>query len=206
MDYYDYSWEPVKVTTEDGYILTTFHVTGNSDGPFTPTMPPVLIMHGDSSDGANWLNGYSYGLPMHLQLAEAGYDVWIGNNRGTEYCQKHETLTVNQPEFWEWSWAEMGIYDDVANIKAMKEQSGAEKVFYLGWSQGTVQMFYALAHREEEFFVDNLYKFVAFAPCTICPKDGPESYWDDTLYAFPSIGVYDLYGPHWKRDHAKVCD
>lgn len=46
-------------------------------------MPPVLIQHGDYGDGAEWLGAYADGLPMHLQLAEAGYDVWIGNNRGT---------------------------------------------------------------------------------------------------------------------------
>ena len=143
---------------------------------------------------------------MHLQLADAGYDVYIGSNRGTKYCQEHETLTVDDPEFWFWSWAEMGIYDDVANIKMMKERSGADKVFYLGWSQGTVQMFYGLAHREEEFFADSLYKFVAMAPCTICPVDGPESYWDDTLFAIPSIGVYDLYGPNWDSEYVEICD
>ena len=26
---YQFTWEPLKVTTEDGHILTTFHVTGN---------------------------------------------------------------------------------------------------------------------------------------------------------------------------------
>jgi len=72
----------------------------------------------------------------------------------------------------------MGIYDDVANIKTIKELSGAEKVFYLGYSQGTVQMFYALAHREEEFFKDSLHKFVALAPCTICPESAYYSYWE----------------------------
>lgn len=63
---YGFTWEPLKVTTEDGFILTTFHVTGNEDGPFSPSMPPVIIQHGDSSDGANWLDGYPEGLPMHL--------------------------------------------------------------------------------------------------------------------------------------------
>mmetsp|Transcript_25766 Transcript_25766/g.32070 ORF Transcript_25766/g.32070 Transcript_25766/m.32070 type:complete len:117 (+) Transcript_25766:252-602(+) len=66
-------------------------------------------------------------------------------------------------------------------------------------------MFYGLAHREEDFYKDNLYKFLAFAPCTICPPDGPESYYEDTLYSIPSVGVHDLYGPHWPRDFAKIC-
>ena len=203
MSKHGFTWEPLEVTTEDGFILTTFHITGNQNGKFTSTQPPVLLMHGDYSDGARWLAGLA-GLPMHLQLAEAGYDVWIGNNRGTEYSQQHISLTVDQPEFWAWSWAEMGIYDDVALIRAIKEHSSAEKVFFIGSSQGTVQMFYALAHREEEFFADNLHKFIALAPCTICPKQGPESYWEDVLYTLPEIDVYSLYGNRSK--HQSVCE
>ena len=134
MSEYQFSWEPLKVTTEDGHILTTFHVTGNQSGLFEPTMPPVIIQHGDYSDGTLWLSAYPEGLPMHLQLAEAGYDVYIGNNRGTQYSQGHETLSVDDPEFWQWSWGEMGIYDDVANVRAIQEHSGVQKVFYLGYS------------------------------------------------------------------------
>ena len=63
----------------------------------------------------------------------------------------------------------MGKYDDVANITMMKERTGADKVFYLGWSQGTIQMFYGLSYLEESFFADSLHKFVAMAPCTIVP-------------------------------------
>ena len=66
MKKYGYDWEAVKVKTDDGYILTTFHVTGNQDGPLTPTLPPVLIQHGDTSDGAAWLSYYDEGVPMHL--------------------------------------------------------------------------------------------------------------------------------------------
>ena len=66
MNKWGYTYDPVKVTTDDGFILTTFHITGNSDGKFTPTLPPVLIQHGDYGDGAGWLRYYPVGLPMHL--------------------------------------------------------------------------------------------------------------------------------------------
>ena len=52
---YGYTWEAIKVTTEDGFILTTFHVTGNPNGLFTPTKPPVIIQHGDYGDAAEWM-------------------------------------------------------------------------------------------------------------------------------------------------------
>lgn len=146
------------------------------------------------------------GLPLALQLAEAGYDVWLGNNRGTEYSQEHETLTVDQAEFWDWSWAEMGLYDCVANITKMKETSGADKVFFIGYSQGSVQMFYGLAHREEEFFASSVHKFLAMAPCAVAEARGtPESYYTDNLFQYPSIGVYSLGGSNWEVNAAKVC-
>lgn len=51
---------------------------------------------------------------------------------------EHDVYEPTDQEFWAWSWAEMGIYDDVANIKMVKELTGKEKVSYLGISQGTV--------------------------------------------------------------------
>lgn len=101
----------------------------------------------------------------------------------------------------------MGIYDDVANIKAIKAHSGAEKVFYLGMSQGTLQFFYALAKLDEEFFANNVHKFVALAPCTMYNTGGaPESYYAEPMMRFPEVGVYSLYGPNWASDRVKVCD
>ena len=96
------------------------------------------------------------------------------------YCVPHllrntnKNITIDSKEFWAWSWAEMGIYDDVANIQMMKERSDFDKVYYVGYSQGTIQMFYALSHREEEILADSLYRFIALAPCTLSPEFGRE--------------------------------
>lgn len=96
MDKYGFTWEAFKVHTEDGFILTTFHITGDGQTMFEPTMPPVIFQHGDYSDAAFWMDAYPSGLPLQLILAQKGYDVWCGNNRGTEYSTEHETLSPDE--------------------------------------------------------------------------------------------------------------
>ena len=42
-------------------------------------------------------------------LADAGYDVWLGNSRGTNVCLKHIKYNIKQKEFWDYRYT-------VANI------------------------------------------------------------------------------------------
>lgn len=61
-----------------------------------------------------------YNKPEHapaFTLANAGYDVWLGNNRGSRYANQHTKLQHNSKEYWDFSWEEMGMYDLPAMIK-----------------------------------------------------------------------------------------
>ena len=204
MEKWGYTWEAFDVTTKDGYILTTFHITGTVEGgPFKPDKSTVLIQHGALQDAASWIDQYQVGKPMPLMLADQGYDIWMGNNRGTEYSRGH-TGDINSDyiQFWEFSYAEMGMYDDPANIDFIKEKTGKDKIFYLGYSQGTVQMFYSLI--KQPLLSDSLHKFIALAPCTICKNNNPSPQYN--LYRLQDIGVYSMYNDStWNFNLGRIC-
>ena len=48
---------------------------------------------------------------MPLQLADLGYDIWMGNNRGSQYSLGHVSLTTDDQEFWNFYQLEMGTID-----------------------------------------------------------------------------------------------
>ena len=81
-----YMWEPHTVVTEDGWYLTLFRITGRN-GKLTTPDPlkyPILVQHGAFDDGLKMVDrGLKRWPTLPLQLANRGYDVWIGNNRGT---------------------------------------------------------------------------------------------------------------------------
>ena len=122
---------------------------------------------------------------------------------------RHKTLKAESAEYWNFSWAEMGLYDDKANVDLILDKSGAEKIFYIGWSQGGAQLIYALAHKEEEYFADRMYKAVFMAPCMgFAPTTDPayQDYYKNTLFKFPSMGINSLFGgPNWKTNLQKIC-
>ena len=114
-------------------------------------------------DAAFWIEAYAVagvGKPMPLILADKGYDVWMGNNRGTEYSRGNNlSLTTKDEKYWAFTYEEMGKYDDPANIKKIKEVTGKDKIFYMGYSQGTIQMFYGLIKLGKDMS-DSLHKVV----------------------------------------------
>ena len=81
-------------------------------------------------------------------LADAGYDVWLGNYRGNTYSRNHTFLNPDalfNHKFWDFTWDEMAKYDIPSMVEKVLEVTGEEEIFYAGHSMGTTA-FMAMGH------------------------------------------------------------
>lgn len=142
-----YPLEEHAVTTNDGYILTVYRLPHGKETEASAhhaRRPAVLLQHGLLDSCAAWLfNGPNHSLGF--MLADAGYDVWLGNSRGNTYSSKHVRLSAEDPAFWQFSFDEMAEFDLPAIVDYIQERTGMEKIAYVGHSQGSTTAFAALS-------------------------------------------------------------
>ena len=76
-------------------------------------------------------------------------------------------------------------------------------------------MFYALAHKEESYMVDNVYKTIHLAPCSVSTgmtdKYGKPDIagYEATEWHYLDMGIYNVGGPNWtdgENNLKKGCD
>lgn len=80
-------------------------------------------------------------------LADAGYDVWLSNSRGTQSSLQHTSLSPSDPAYWEWSWDELLAYDMPAMLQHVRSITG-QNMHYVGHSLGTLIALAAFSHKE----------------------------------------------------------
>ncbi|XP_054455228.1 gastric triacylglycerol lipase [Anoplopoma fimbria] len=191
--WWGYPAEEHEVVTEDGYILMVNRIpqgikhTSGFKGTRGPR-PAVFLQHGLLAAGSNWITN----LPdssLGFVLADAGYDVWIGNSRGNTWSRKHQSLTPDHEDFWSFSYDEMALKDLPAVVNHILKVTGQDQIYYIGHSQGTTLAFIAFSTLPE--LASKIKLFFGLAPVATISFSASAM---TKLSVLPDFLIWDLFG------------
>lgn len=96
-----YALEHYSVITDDDYVNTLYRIPGKftKEKPTEPK-PAVLFMHSQDWDMTQWVSNDAERSNAFI-LSEQGYDVWMGNNRGSSFSKGHLKYTRKDFEYWQ---------------------------------------------------------------------------------------------------------
>lgn len=165
-----YPVEEHEVTTRDGYVLSLQRIPRGKEENATaqgqratPRRKPVLIEHALFFSSFDWvLNRPDQSLPYIL--ADAGFDVWLGNVRGNT-LSRHLRYTRADQEFWDYSFQDITEYDLPDTIDFVLNKTGQSKLFYVGHSIGAGALFGLLS--EKPHYNEKILLFSAMAPAVM---------------------------------------
>ena len=107
VEYRGFKFEAHHVVTEDCQILEIHRVLQFDQ---TPNKPPVLLLPGMNQDSTSWMINSIGGnvndtddRNLAFALAKRGFDVWMGNVRGSRYSKNHTIFSTSDPEFWKFN-------------------------------------------------------------------------------------------------------
>jgi pimeloyl-ACP methyl ester carboxylesterase len=177
--------ETFKVQTEDGFILTLWHLYNPRE--YTPLPDdqrgfrqpdvfyekhpkmfpssncryPVLLIHGLLQSAGAYCTNDDDSLAFYL--CKAGYDVWLGNNR-CGFDPDHKTLTYSDPRIWAWNIRHMGVLDLPAFVSRVLYETGFDTLGLICHSQGTTEALVALAKDQRPELGERISVLCALAP------------------------------------------
>lgn len=163
-----YPVEEYDVETSDGFVLSVQRLPSGrkpraaKKAPHRRAKKVVFLLHYLLGSSADWVINYpDQSLPYIL--ADAGYDVWLGNVRGNTYS-RHIRYRRDEKVFWDFSFDEMIAYDLPAMLDFVLRKTGEEKLFFVGTSQGSMILFGLLADKPE--YNEKIELFAAMGPVT----------------------------------------
>lgn len=185
---FGYEVESHLVKTEDNYLLTLHRIT-RPGSHIARNGRVIYLHHGLLMSSDIWVTMLERHLNLPFLLYDLGYDVWLGNNRGNKYLQKHLFYKTNCEKYWDFSIDEFALFDIPNSIDYVLNETGASKLTYIGFSQGSAQAFAAISiHSELRHKVDQM---IAISPATT-PHGLYSKILDILLKASPSL-VYLLF-------------
>lgn len=156
-----YPCEEHHVLTEDGYILGLFRIPFGRHGSHSGR--PILLQHGLLDSAETWVINFP-NQSLGFILADAGYDVWLGNMRGNRYSRAHVKYNPDHDEaFWDFSWDDMARDDLPSMVYYILNITKETQLAYIGHSQGTLIAF-AEFGRPTSWVANNISFYASLAP------------------------------------------
>eukprot|EP01084_Bolivina_argentea_P145234 254597_1 len=187
-----YPIEEHFVQTDDGYILGVFRIPygrNESQNALNRGKPVILLMHGLLDSSYTFVNNF-HDESLAFILADLGYDVWLGNNRGNTFSKRHVSLHTDTEAFWNFTYDQMARYDAPNTIDYVLTATNKPQLAYVAHSEGTIQMFAMPTVRP-----DIVHKIVfdgALAP--IAYVEHQKSILLDLLADFDVANIYNIIG------------
>jgi len=165
----------------------------------THPRPVVFLMHGFLQSSESFLVAKDN---LAFTLADAGFDVWLGNARGNKYSSRHRSLDPSCDEYWDWCMDDIAMKDLPVWIRYVTTVAGVPSLSCIGFSQGSAIGLTSLSiHPHLQHMVDC---FIALAPpspgvhCFANPiLDTIAKSWPQMLYLV--LGRKALFYPHFHR-------
>lgn len=123
------------VTTPDGYVLELHRIRSSPRNQSTDR-PVAYMNHGLKTSSGDYVLADREQALAYL-AADAGYDVWLGNNRGNTYSRRNIYIEPTESRFWNFSWYEIATIDLPTMIDYILEKTNKTNLHYVGVSQGT---------------------------------------------------------------------
>eukprot|EP00923_Selenidium_pygospionis_P003396 GHVN01005398.1.p1 GENE.GHVN01005398.1~~GHVN01005398.1.p1 ORF type:complete len:512 (+),score=69.55 GHVN01005398.1:40-1575(+) len=136
------------------------HQLPASHSSVSTTGSPILMVHGLMMNSEGFVCRKEVSLAIHL--FDQGYDVWLGNNRGNKYSWMHSHLPRSGNEYWDFSIDELAAYDVPSMVEKVIHETGKSGIAYVGFSNGSAQMFAALSSNRE--LNEKVTHFIALSP------------------------------------------
>lgn len=106
---------------------------------------------------------------LAFELANQGYDVWMGNSRGSTYSLNHTYYDYRHDwRYWDFSFHEIGLFDLPAQIDYILAKRNRRSLAYIGHSQGNLAMFLLQSLHPE--WALKVKPFIAMAPIAFIPN------------------------------------
>jgi lysosomal acid lipase/cholesteryl ester hydrolase len=115
-----FPYEEHTIVTHDGFLLTLHRIPQGKVSQ-SANRPPVLFMHGFMMNSEVWVCLPNEQQCLPFILAEQGYDVWLGNNRGNKYSHKHLQYKPHAENFWDFSMDEIALIDIPTMINVIQD-------------------------------------------------------------------------------------